>query len=93
MTKCGLPECTITVEHTLSSHMDNVGLRAYEKVKLVAAKRNKKPAVDLRDYFMAAALTGICANSSVEWDWTGSHDRIVKMARMIADEMLIERVR
>ena len=62
-----------------------------------------KPKVELRDYFLAAALEGLCANPHYQQICVSSEHmsekgiittaQIVRFARIIADEMLLERER
>lgn len=59
-------------------------------------QKEQKVKVDLRDYFIAAALNGLCANHSglfAVLDNKRLIEHVTKTARMIADEMLIERER
>lgn len=57
----------------------------------------KKPKVELRDYFIAAALTGLCAGINMGQIHPAMPDVLVKKiaetARRLADEELIERER
>ena len=59
----------------------------FDKRKLMDTE--KKVKVELRDYFIAAALTGLCANMGDRM----SVVQLTELARKIADEMLIERTR
>jgi hypothetical protein len=65
---------------------------------------NKPPKVDLRDYYIAAALTGLCANGAFVEEMTRllpeavirgltPTQMVARAARMIADETLIERTK
>jgi hypothetical protein len=42
--------------------------------------------IDLRDYFAAAALTGLCAQSDAPF-----HENVAKQAWLIADMMMAQR--
>jgi hypothetical protein len=57
--------------------------------------KNGKIKVDLRDYFIAAALTGLCANRTdypVESEAFREEARMIaKRACKIADEIMLER--
>lgn len=62
---------------------------------------SSSPKVDLRDYYIAAALTGLCANSNIVHSGARHEASIEKhlahdisvLARKIADEVMLERTR
>lgn len=47
--------------------------------------------ISMRDYFAAAALTGLCAACDLSGDWTGAQARAAKEAYRLADAMLAAR--
>ena len=55
-------------------------------------KLEKKPKVDLRDYFLAAAIKGLCANPVVfaEPDWAATVPQLVRLAVKITDEVMLK---
>ena len=58
----------------------------------MTTKKTTKPKVDLRDYFLAAAIKGLCANPVVfqEPDWAATIPNLVRLAVKITDEVMLK---
>jgi len=97
-----MPEIKITTKEIRNANKARIRLeqeeeskkrREHRKMPDLKIVEDKKIKVDLRDYFIAAALTGLCGNTGYMIQEQSDIETITKVARRIADEMLIERTR
>jgi hypothetical protein len=65
--------------------------RTIEKQRELFVANEPKPKVELRDYFLAAAIQGLCANPNIIWHAKNmiAATELVILASKIADEAML----